>query len=289
MRKFLTCAVIVMATFLVLPNVSHAASASPEQLGKILIDGERNGEAWYVNPQTHMKVYLGRPHEALERLSRSGINISFVSIARLSESVAVPQDDEYAVAVSGFVLNPKDVLGASWYVNPVTGRRMRLATPHDAWMVMQTGASVPSSAIDGITEELAPEATFISAAVVEVESANILKLADGTRVQLLSVEIPDNPELQEAAMALISSRVAHTTVTLERDKKSLAPDATPYRFVHANGVNISHDLIRNGLAFPDIKYPNYRYAEMFQVAFLDAARLEVGFWNPIYQATRILQ
>jgi endonuclease YncB( thermonuclease family) len=167
---------------------------------------------------------------------------------------------------------------------------MRLATPDDAWKILRSGTPVSSKVIDAIPVEAEP-APRVTVAPQEpvAQDANTLAFGDGTKVKLLSVETPANPELQAAAKALITARLAKAgKVLLERDAKGDAQDGTAQRFVHAGEVNLSQDLIRNGLAFPAIDFPNYRYAEQLIVASLDAQRLKRGFWDPTYQQTHVL-
>ena len=84
-----------------LPLITHAATAPDALLGKILIDTGRHGEAWYVNPQSRMKVELGRPADALSRLKDRAVYVGFVNIARLAERDGEKTDAAYAKKVSG--------------------------------------------------------------------------------------------------------------------------------------------------------------------------------------------
>ncbi len=267
-----------------------AADTVPAGLsGRILIDAQRDGEAWYVNPQTGRRTYLGRPAAALDRLVARGTAVQFSAIAQLPETEGGVHDAEHGAAMAGRILTPEDLVGASWYVHPVTHVRMRLATPDDAWKVLQTGVPVPSAAIDAIAIEAQPETRFgMARAFVGMETADTLVFADGSKVRIDSVEIPANPDLQAAAKELIASRLAAGSVLLEKDVRKEAADGTPLRHVVAAGVNLSHDLVRNGLAFPAIAHPNYRHAEQLIVASIDARRLGLGFWSPAWQATGML-
>lgn len=283
MRKYLILSAIMVAVFIFIPGTAKAAEPGMDYAGEILIDTSRNGEAWYVNPQSLMRVYLGRPAEALEQFQSRAVYVNFSNIARLSETEGGENDDEYAEAVSGYVLSPSDLLGAAWYVNPDTKHRMRLAVASDAWEVMGTGKSVSRSVIDSIPEEPEGEPRITNGlAVSDVESADTLNMADGSKVRLIGVDTPSNPDLQEAAISRIKELVADYQITLEADVKRQAADGTPMRFVHARSVNVSHDLVRNGLAFPAIQFPNFRYAEMMIVGSIDAQRNKLGFYNPVY-------
>lgn len=280
MTKLRISTIVMTAAVLLMPLASHAAvSAAAGNLGKILIDTSGHGEAWYVNPQTRMRVYLGRPDEALARLQSRANFVIMDNIARVSETSGSASDEKYVTAVSGFVLAPEDVLGASWYVDPATKTRKRLATPADAWEIMKHGEPASAATLRAIPVEPAESTARIATAKVkEVLSAGILSLTDGTKVRILSVTTPSNPDLQAAAVAKLKSVIGTGTVTLERDVDQKDTDGTLVRHVFAGEVNLGYELVRDGMAFHDISFPNYRYAEQLIVAQMDAARLKRGFW-----------
>ncbi|MEY4744233.1 MAG: nuclease ue [Candidatus Parcubacteria bacterium] len=281
MKKSIGFAIAMMAFVLFLPNASHAATVADAESGKILLDVSSHGEAWYVNPQSRMRVYLGRPAEALDRLRERAAFVSFDNISRLSDDAAKPcEDAAYAKAESGLVLAPDDVIGAAWYVDPATGIRRRLATPADAWEVMRQGIPATKATLKAIPIEGEASAPKTEVARVKaVTSAGTLELADGRNVRILSVDTPSNPELQEAAVAEIRGLVKGGTVLLERDVTAKDADGTLRRHVHAGAANLGYELVRNGLAFHDIRFPDYKYAELYIVGSIDAARLKRGFWD----------
>ncbi len=280
MRRYSILSIGTAVLACVIPFATHAATYAPDALlGKILIDTGRHGEAWYVNPQSRMKVALGRPEEALTRLRDRAIYIGFVNIARLAERDGEKTDAAYAKKVAGFVLAPNDVIGAAWYVDPATGLRRRLATPDDAWQIMRVGSPVSSKVLDAIPSEAASPLVFSVATVKKAVAGNMLELNDGRKVALISVDVPANPDLQQAAMSKLDALTAGKTVLLEKDGKDKDDQGRTWRFVHAGEANLSYELVRNGLAFHEIDFPNYKYAEMLIVGSLDAARLKRGFWN----------
>lgn len=282
MKKHIGIAIAAIAFACFLPNATRAASPADAESGRILLDVSSHGEAWYVNPQTHMRVSLGRPAEALERLRDRAVYVSFDNISRLSDDPAKPGDDAaYAEAEAGLVLAPDDLIGAAWYVDPATGIRHRLATPSDAWDVMRllgrpaSAATLKAIAVEGA----AKEAKTVVAVVKDVKTADTLELADGSDVRILSVETPSNPELQAAAVAKLRELAKGKTVVLERDVTSKDASGIPLRHVHAGAANLGYELVRNGLAFHAISFPDFKYAELLIVGGIDAARMKKGFWD----------
>ncbi len=279
MRRSVCIGMATVVLACALPLITHAATAPDALLGKILIDTGRHGEAWYVNPQSRMKVELGRPADALSRLKDRAVYVGFVNIARLAERDGEKTDAAYAKKVSGAVLAPDDVIGAAWYVDTVSGLRHRLATPDDAWQIMRTGIPVSSKVLDAIPSEGATPTVFSVVQVKHAIAGDTLELIDGTKVVLISVNVPANPALQDAAKLRLDAITAGKTVVLEKDGKDKDADGRTWRFVHAGETNVNYELVRDGLAFQVIDFPNYKYAEMLIVGGLDAARLQRGFWN----------
>ncbi len=282
MQHRLAVTVSAAATLLFLPLAAFAATpgaAAKNNLGKILIDSSHHGEAWYVNPQTYMRVYLGRPDEALVRLQRRANHVSSDNIARVSDVSGAASEAGYVAAVSGFVLSPDDLLGASWYVDPATKTRQRLATPADAWDIMKHGTPANAATLKAIPVE--PEdapSRLTMARVKDVLSADTLLLTDGHKVRILSVGTPTNPDLQAIAVAELKAVIGEGAVTLERDVDEKDADGTLVRHVFAGETNLGYELVRDGMAFHEISFPNVLHAEQLIVGQMDAARLKRGFW-----------
>ncbi|MFA6603237.1 MAG: thermonuclease family protein [Patescibacteria group bacterium] len=282
MRRYLWVLAFAAAVCL-LPNGTFAATAedaAKPYAGQILIDAANHGEAWYVNPQSLMRVYLGRPSEALDRLTARAVYVSFGNIARVAVEGQGTSDAAYAADRAGYVLAPDDMLGAGWYVHPTLKVRMRLATADDAWLVMRTGVPVPAKALAAIAIESETAKPSISGhRIKEVVSADTVVLDDDTKIRLISVDVPTNPELQQAAMDRIKTLTTGKTVMVESDIKDQTADGSKLRFLQVGDVNLNYDLVRNGLAFHNLEFPNWKYAELLLVGGLDAMNQKKGMWN----------
>lgn len=53
--------------------------------GNILLQVEKNGEAWYLNPADDKRYYLGRPADAFQIMRQLGIGISNANLAQIYE------------------------------------------------------------------------------------------------------------------------------------------------------------------------------------------------------------
>ena len=55
---------------------TEAASLVDSLKGRILLQVEQHGEAWYVNPTDNKRYYLGRPDDAFEIMRSFGLGIT---------------------------------------------------------------------------------------------------------------------------------------------------------------------------------------------------------------------
>jgi len=57
-------------------KLSFDNNFSGVQKGKIFLQVERNGEAWYINPENNKRYFLGRPADAFQVMRNLGLGIS---------------------------------------------------------------------------------------------------------------------------------------------------------------------------------------------------------------------
>ncbi|MDP3964719.1 MAG: phosphodiester glycosidase family protein [bacterium] len=66
--------------------------------GRILLQVEQHGEAWYVHPETTQRTYLGRPADAFDIMTRFGLGITADDLARIPNG-GTPMTPEQNAAV----------------------------------------------------------------------------------------------------------------------------------------------------------------------------------------------
>ena len=57
------------------------------QSGKILLQVEKHGEAWYVNPDNYQRYFLGRPSDAFSLMRKLGLGITNSDLASIEQSI----------------------------------------------------------------------------------------------------------------------------------------------------------------------------------------------------------
>ncbi len=70
-------------------DTTITASPSADRLaGRIILQVEKNGEAWYINPVDKRKYYLGRPADAFSVMRRLGLGITINDLAAVRRASA---------------------------------------------------------------------------------------------------------------------------------------------------------------------------------------------------------
>jgi len=141
MRKsfFALAAIALMALGFLVP--ANAATVSAKLAGRILLQVEEKGKAWYLNPQTQERAYLGRPADAFRIMRELGLGISNKDLAKIHSSASPTQEVGVDLAVSkklaGKILLQVEAHGEAWYVNPTDLSLYFLGRPADAFAVMR--------------------------------------------------------------------------------------------------------------------------------------------------------
>lgn len=128
MEKILTSFFILI--FVLVPfNFLVASSPQNFLAGRILLEVEQNGEAWYVNPQDNQRYFLNRPSDALNIMRDLNLGISnkdFDSFNGIAPT-----------RLSGYILLKTEDYGKAYYVNPVSLEMVYLGRPADAFKIMK--------------------------------------------------------------------------------------------------------------------------------------------------------
>ena len=75
--------IFILVISLVATTPTNAASLATRLKGKILLQVEQNGEAWYVNPADELRYYMGRPADAFNLMRELGIGITNANLEKI--------------------------------------------------------------------------------------------------------------------------------------------------------------------------------------------------------------
>ncbi|MBI4407415.1 MAG: phosphodiester glycosidase family protein [Candidatus Kerfeldbacteria bacterium] len=168
--NYLVAAVIVLGLLTAAP--AQAASVAERVSGRIMLDVENHGEAWYVYPFNNYRYYLGRPDDAFDIMRYLSLGITDADLARFDQDEALRQ------RLSGWILLQVEQNGEAWYVNPTDLKRYYLGRPDDAFDIMG-GLGLGITAADLATIPISDDFLNIAGADSDIQSFS-LSIARGS-------------------------------------------------------------------------------------------------------------
>ncbi|OGF25951.1 hypothetical protein A2303_01320 [Candidatus Falkowbacteria bacterium RIFOXYB2_FULL_47_14] len=213
MKKILLFLFVV--ALLGLPPLSGHAQATaglPERLsGRILLQVEAHGEAWYVYPVNRLRYFLGRPADAFRIMRELGLGISESDYDRFK--------DNAPSRLLGRILLRVQAHGEAYYVDPVSHDLIYLGRPDDAFRIMREKGL-------GITSANLSRMPISGASVVPPNG-----------VMNIIVDEPDwNDEIPNPVMVTGQARVFENTVNIRLRSSSNRIIAST--FITANSPDI---------------------------------------------------
>lgn len=174
---------VAAALFSTVPT--HAETLAERLSGKILLQVEANGEAWYVLPDSLERYFLGRPDDAFRIMRELSLGISNADLAKIPEAGTTTTGDlTLRNRLSGKILLQVEANGEAWYVNTETLRRHYMGRPTDAFNLMrQLGLGISTENLLAIP--IAKDSTPLPGNGTPAVSANLNDGLDSIRTQIL--------------------------------------------------------------------------------------------------------
>ncbi|OGF21343.1 hypothetical protein A2316_03240 [Candidatus Falkowbacteria bacterium RIFOXYB2_FULL_38_15] len=121
-------------------NPSFAATTIAERVkGKIVLQVESHGEAYYIYPDNLKRYFLGRPQNAFDIMRSLGLGITNANLAKIPKNNdSWTGETTFINRVKGKILLQVEQNGEAWYVYPNNGKRYFLGRPSDAFNIMRS-------------------------------------------------------------------------------------------------------------------------------------------------------
>lgn len=127
-------------------SINSALSLTAKMSGKILLQIEKNGEAWYVYPTDQRRYFLGRPEDAFNLMRKLGLGVNHAYITQYKNKT-------YPTKVIGKILIDVEDSGKAYYINPTDKKAYYLGRPKDAFQVMrEKGLGIKNADLDKIDD-----------------------------------------------------------------------------------------------------------------------------------------
>ncbi len=105
--------------------------------GRIVLQVEDKGQAWYIDPEKKTRLSLGRPEDAFRLMREKGLGISEDNFNRLENHKKDSTGHKLALKLAGKILLEVEDKGKAWYLEPATLKLHYLGRPADALKVMR--------------------------------------------------------------------------------------------------------------------------------------------------------
>ena len=104
--------------------------------GRVLLQTEKNGELWYLDPVKQERFMVKNSYDMLRLMRFYGLgirNTDLIKIAAFGETKPTNANMNLAKKLSGRILINVENNGEAWYVNPTNYMRYYLGTPQKAY------------------------------------------------------------------------------------------------------------------------------------------------------------
>ncbi|MBI4599981.1 hypothetical protein HY732_03590 [Candidatus Uhrbacteria bacterium] len=138
MKKSFVASISLVFIMLAISIPVHAAALQEKLSGRILLQVEEKGKAWYIDPATQSRAYLGRPADAFRVMRGLGLGITNSDLDKIAEAgEEQAKNIAFAKKLAGKILLQVQSRGEAWYINPTDFKRYSLGRPADAFSVMR--------------------------------------------------------------------------------------------------------------------------------------------------------
>src|SRR3990167_1963199 len=120
-----------------LPLPVAADSLADDLAGKILLQVESYGRAWYVHPVEKTRYYLQNGAMAYQIMRQESLGITDTDLSKIRTAYGQPYDRKLTERLKGYILLQVEENGEAWYVNPSDGLRYYLRDGEAAYEIMR--------------------------------------------------------------------------------------------------------------------------------------------------------
>lgn len=130
MKLAFRIALLLLMCVLTAPNIVYARTLAETLSGHILLQVQSRGEAWYVDPITKQRYYLGRPEDAYALMRAKGLGIRHAELTGYLRS-------RFPSRLSGRILLDVESHGEAYYIIPGSLFGVYLGQAEDAHELMR--------------------------------------------------------------------------------------------------------------------------------------------------------
>lgn len=182
MKIFLSSLFIGFFGSLLWFSLVDAQSLSQKLSGRILLQVEQNGEAWYIYPKDQKRYYMGRPTDAFNLMRSFGVGITNKDLEKIPLSTSKDTDTSFSSQYKGTIFLQVEENGEAWYVYPEDAKRSYLGRPDDAFNIMRSlGLGITDKDLQSISlgaTSVTPPTKSSSSTSLSLEGGDVVYFGD---------------------------------------------------------------------------------------------------------------
>lgn len=119
-------------------DIKSDAKLTDRLKGRILLQTQGKGEAWYLNPKNGKRYFLNKPDDALQTIKKLGVGINNKNLAKIPRFGTKDKGDQnFSDKLKGKIVIAVQDKGKAWYISPANGKRYFMGGPDDAFKLMK--------------------------------------------------------------------------------------------------------------------------------------------------------
>ncbi len=130
MKTFFRVFLLISLVCFGAPTAIQAAGLAETLVGRILLQVESHGEAWYVDPVTQQRFFLGRAEDAYALMRAKGLGVRHAELLRYRAS-------RFPARLSGRIVLDVEAHGEAYYIIPRSLTGVYLGRAQDAYALMR--------------------------------------------------------------------------------------------------------------------------------------------------------
>ena len=129
--------IFLLVLSLLIPIVATKAATTNNLNGRILLQVESKGEAWYVNPKDGKRYYMKDGAVAYQMMRNFGLGITDIDLAKIPQEGEKNNNPTLVEKMKGKILLQVQAHGEAWYVDPKTGYKYYMKDGGAAYSLMR--------------------------------------------------------------------------------------------------------------------------------------------------------
>lgn len=267
---------------------SKAEDLATKMKGRILLQVESHGEAWYINPKDSKRYYMANGEAAYNIMRTLGVGVTNTDLEKIQKNKSLAKKQ------SGKIFLQVQSHGEAYYID-VNGNANYLKDGEAAYQVMRNlGLGIKTTDLSKITlsdKDKTASSNSSLYEVVEVVDGDTIKVdIDGikTTLRLIGMDTPETLDPRKVvqcfgqeASAKAKELLLGKKIKLEDDgvKEELDKYARPLKYVWLeDGTFYNDKMIREGYAHEYTYNKPYKYQTQFKEAQKEASNNLRGLW-----------